>query len=55
MIDVSKIDDAIKYLDFEPKKKCGEYRWLVALLVSPYILGLIVLLVGTALQGEILK
>jgi len=51
LIDVSKIDDAIKYLDFEPKKKCGgEYKWLVAVLVSPYVLCLIVFVVGTALQ-----
>ena len=34
MIDVTKIDDEIRYLDFEPKKKFGsEYGWFVALVL----------------------
>lgn len=52
MIDVTKIDDEIRYLDFEPKKKSGgEYWWLVALLLAPYIVVLLLFLVGTVLQG----
>ena len=52
MIDVTKIDEEIGYLDFEPKKKVGgEYRWLVALLLAPYIVAVLLFLVGTVLQG----
>ena len=52
MIDVTKIDDEIRYLDFEPKKKFGSgYGWLVALLLAPYVLALILFLVGAALQA----
>jgi hypothetical protein len=52
-IDVTKIDEAIRYLDFEPKKKFGgEYLWLAALLLAPYIVALVVLLVGTVLQAK---
>jgi len=52
MIDVTKIDDEIRYLDFEPKKKFGDQCWwLVALLLAPYIAALLLFLVGTVLQG----
>ena len=52
MIDATKIDEEIRYLDFEPKRKSGgEYRWLVALLLAPYIVALLLFLVGTLLQG----
>jgi hypothetical protein len=52
MIDVTKIDDEIRYLDFEPKRKFGgDYGWLVALLLAPYIVALVVLLVGAVLQA----
>jgi hypothetical protein len=51
MIDVTKIDDEIRYLDFESKRKFGgDYGWLVALL-APYIVALVVLLVGAVLQA----
>jgi hypothetical protein len=53
MIDVTKIDNSIKYLDFEPQKKVGSgWLWLAALLLAPYILALAVLLVGAALQAK---
>ena len=50
MIDVTKIDNSIKYLDFEPNKKfsCG-WLWLAMLLLAPYIVALVVLLVGAVL------
>ena len=52
MIDVTKIDDEIRYLDFEPKRKFGgDYGWLVALLLAPYIVALVVLLVGAVRQA----
>jgi len=52
MIDVTKIDEEIRYLDFEPKKNFGgQYWWLVALLLAPYIVALLLFLVGTVLQG----
>jgi hypothetical protein len=51
MIDVTKIDNSIKYLDFEPQKKFGSgWLWLAALLLAPYILALAVLLVGALVQ-----
>jgi hypothetical protein len=53
MIDGTKIDNSIKYLDFEPKKNFGGgWLWLAALLLAPYILALVVLLVGTVLQAK---
>jgi hypothetical protein len=52
MIDAAKIDEEIKYLDFEPEKKVGgEYRWLVAVLLTPYIVALLLFLFGTLLHG----
>ncbi|MGC2198246.1 MAG: hypothetical protein WA628_26480 [Terriglobales bacterium] len=51
MIDVAKIDDEIRYPDFEPKGKFGDFGWLVALLLAPYIVALVVLLVGAVLQA----
>ena len=50
IIDVTKIDSSIKYLDFEPNKKvsCG-LLWLAMLLLAPYIVALVVLLVGAVL------
>jgi hypothetical protein len=52
MIDVTKIDEEIRYLNFEPQKKSGgDYRWLVALVLAPYIVALLLFLVGTVLRG----
>ena len=50
MIDVTKIDDEIRYLDFEPKKKFGREWRLTALVFALYILGSLLLLVGAAHQ-----
>jgi hypothetical protein len=54
MIDITKIDDEIRYLDSEPSKKFGGgHSWLVPLLLlAPYIAALMLLLVGTALQAK---
>ena len=53
MIEVTKIDNSIKYLDFEPKKKFGSsWLWLAALLLAPYILALAVLLIGAVLRAK---
>ena len=51
MIDVTKIDDEIRYLDFEPKKKFDEWK-LTALVLALYITGSVLLLVGAALQAK---
>ena len=53
MIDVTKIDDAIKYLDFEPKKKSGrDWWWLAALVLPPYVFALAALILGAVLQAR---
>ena len=52
MIDITKIDDEIRYLDFEPKKKFGGEWWLTTLVLALYILGSVLLLVGAALQEK---
>jgi hypothetical protein len=52
MIDVTKVDEEIRYLDFEPKKRSGgDYRWLAALLLAPCIVAVLLFLVGTVLHG----
>jgi hypothetical protein len=53
MIEVTKIDNSIKYLDFEPQKKFDSgWLWLLALLLAPYALALAMLLVGAVLQAK---
>lgn len=52
MIDVTKIDEEIKYLDFEPKKAFGGGWWLAALLVAPYIAALVALVVEAVLRAK---
>ena len=48
IVDVTKINDEIRYLDLEPKKKFGGR---LRLAVSAYIVALVVLLVGAVLQA----
>jgi hypothetical protein len=49
MIDITKIDDEIRYLDFEPTNNFGRQWWLTAVVLTLYIFGSFLILVGAAL------